>query len=138
ITRKALGLAGATTEPLRIWVEDWSAAGEGRGDELALELAARDDDIALALTLTATMPHVAQGNGGLDAKGAAVGNASHYYSVPRLAAQGNVTVQGQTFEVSGAAWLDREWSTSSLDPGIEGWDWFALHLSDGSSLMFYR
>jgi predicted secreted hydrolase len=40
--------------------------------------------------------------------------------------------------VAGLAWLDREWSTSSLEPGIAGWDWFALHLSDGASLMFYR
>ncbi len=138
ITRKALELAGATAEPLRIWVEDWSAAGEGRGDELTLELTARDGDVALALRLTATVPHVAQGDRGLDAKGAAAGNASHYYSVPRLAAEGRVTVEGQGFDVSGTAWLDREWSTSSLDPGIDGWDWFALHLSDGSSLMFYR
>lgn len=138
ITREALGLAGATAEPLRVWVEDWAAEGEGRGDELALQLAARDDDIGLALRLTATVPHVAQGERGLDAKGAAIGNASHYYSVPRLAAEGSVTVEGESFAVSGLAWLDREWSTSSLDPGIEGWDWFALHLSDGSSLMFYR
>ncbi len=34
--------------------------------------------------------------------------------------------------------MDREWSTSSLEPGIVGWDWFALHLSDGRSLMVYR
>ena len=138
ITREALGLAGATAEPLRVWVEDWAAAGRGRGDGLTLELSARADAIGLALRLTATVPHVAQGDRGLDAKGAAIGNASHYYSVPRLAAEGTVTLEGETFVVSGLAWLDREWSTSSLDPGIEGWDWFALHLSDGSSLMFYR
>jgi predicted secreted hydrolase len=84
------------------------------------------------------MPHVAQGDRGLDTKGAGPGNASYYYSVPRLAAGGRLTVDGQGFDVSGLAWLDREWSTSSLDPGTEGWDWFALHVSDGSSLMFYR
>lgn len=138
ITREALGLAGATPEPLRIWVEDWSATGRGRGDELAVQLAARDDDIGLSLGMTATVPHVAQGDRGLDAKGPASGNASHYYSVPRLAAEGTLTVRDERFAVTGSAWLDREWSTSSLDPGIEGWDWFALHLSDGSSLMFYR
>jgi predicted secreted hydrolase len=138
LTREALGLAGATTEPLRISVKDWSAAGEGLGDELKLRLDARDDTIALSLDLASTVRHVAHGDRGLDAKGAGEGNASHYYSVPRLAADGRVTVDGETFAVSGLAWLDREWSTSSLDPGTEGWDWFALHLSDGSSLMFYR
>ena len=40
--------------------------------------------------------------------------------------------------MAGLAWLDREWSTSALEPGVVGWDWFALHLSDGGSLMFYR
>jgi predicted secreted hydrolase len=49
-----------------------------------------------------------------------------------------VRVADEEFAVTGTAWLDREWSTSSLEAGIAGWDWFALHLSDGSSLMFYR
>jgi predicted secreted hydrolase len=138
LTREALELAGADAEPLRIWVKDWTAAGAAANDDLTLRLDARDDVIALQLDLTATVPHVAHGDGGVDAKGAGNGNASHYYSVPRLAANGRVTVEGESFAVSGLAWLDREWSTSSLDPGTEGWDWFALHLSDGSSLMFYR
>jgi predicted secreted hydrolase len=138
LTREALGLAGAETEPLKVWVEDWAATGEGRGDDLHVRLAARDDVIGLSLSLTSTVPHVAQGDRGLDSKGAGRGNASHYYSVPRLDATGEVTVAAATFAVTGVAWLDREWSTSSLDPGTEGWDWFALHLSDGSNLMFYR
>jgi predicted secreted hydrolase len=138
LTRGALDLAGAVAEPLRIWVKDWAVTGSASGEELALGLQARDDAIALDLALTSTVPHVAHGDRGLDTKGAGVGNASHYYSVPRLAAEGRVTVDGETFAVSGLAWLDREWSTSSLDPGTEGWDWFALHLSDGASLMFYR
>ncbi|HET7607777.1 MAG TPA: lipocalin-like domain-containing protein [Gammaproteobacteria bacterium] len=138
LTREALGLAGAAAEPLEIWVEDWSATGEARGDELRVRLGARDDVIALSLSLAATVPHVAQGNRGLDVKGAGTGNASHYYSVPRLAADGEVNVAGETFSVTGVAWLDREWSTSSLDPGTVGWDWFALRLSNGSDLMFYR
>lgn len=138
LTRGALELAGVVAEPLRIWVKDWAVTGAGSGGDLALRLEARDDVIALDLSLESTVPHVAQGDRGLDTKGAGSGNASHYYSVPRLAANGRLTVEGETFAVSGLAWLDREWSTSSLDPGTEGWDWFALHLSDGSNLMFYR
>ena len=34
LTREALGLAGAETEPLKIWVKDWGASGEGLDDEL--------------------------------------------------------------------------------------------------------
>jgi predicted secreted hydrolase len=138
LTREALGLAGAAAEPLHVWVEDWSVTGEGRDDALRVDLAARDDMSALSLRLISTVPHVAQGERGLDAKGAGSGNASLYYSVPRLAAEGQISVAGETFDVTGVAWLDREWSTSALEPGTVGWDWFALQLSDGSNLMFYR
>jgi predicted secreted hydrolase len=138
LTREALGLAGAAADPLHVWVEDWVITGEGRGDALHVNLAARDDMSALSLSLVSTVPHVAQGERGLDAKGSGSGNASLYYSVPRLAAEGQVTIAGERFDVTGVAWLDREWSTSALEPGTVGWDWFALHLSDGSSLMFYR
>jgi predicted secreted hydrolase len=138
LSRAALGLAGAETEPLRIWVKDWSAAGTASDDELVLQLDARDEGVALALGLRSTVPPIAQGDRGLDAKGSGLGNASYYYSMPRLAADGQITLGSETFTVSGLAWLDREWSTSSLEAGTVGWDWFALHLSEGSSLMFYR
>lgn len=138
LTRAALGLAGAEAEPLRIWIMDWSAAGTASDDELVLRLDARDEGVALALSLRSTVPPIAHGDRGLDAKGSGFGNASYYYSMPRLAAGGQITLGSETFGVSGLAWLDREWSTSSLEPNTVGWDWFALHLSDGSSLMFYR
>ncbi len=138
LTREALELAGAESVPLRVWVKDWSAIGVDDSANPALRLDAQDEGTALTLTLTPTVPPVPQGDNGLDVKGAGAGNASYYYSVPRLAAQGTVTIGGESFPVEGLAWLDREWSTSSLDPGTVGWDWFALHLSDGSSLMFYR
>jgi predicted secreted hydrolase len=40
--------------------------------------------------------------------------------------------------VTGQGWLDREWSSAPLAEDQEGWDWFALHLEDGSKLMVYR
>jgi predicted secreted hydrolase len=138
LSRQALGLAGVTTEPLRVWVEDWSLEGSDAAGRLTLRAEAHDEGIDLALELAATQPPVAHGAAGLSRKGATVGNASYYYSVPRLEAAGSVGVRGATFNVTGSAWLDREWSTSSLEAGIVGWDWFALHISDGASLMFYR
>jgi len=138
LSREALDLAGATASPLRIWVKDWQAVGEQNGDEVAFRLEARDTSVGLSLDVGSTLPPVAHGDRGLDRKGAGVGNASYYYSLPRLSAAGSVTVDGDVFPVTGLAWMDREWSTSSLEPGVIGWDWFALHLSDGRSLMVYR
>ena len=79
-----------------------------------------------------------QGERGYSRKGADPGNASAYYSYTRLRATGRVVLDGGGHAVSGGAWLDREWSTSALDPGLAGWDWLALQLDDGRDLMLYR
>jgi predicted secreted hydrolase len=55
-----------------------------------------------------------------------------------LPARGVIRLGEQSFAVTGDAWCDREWSTSSLGEGQVGWDWFALQLTDGWDLMFYR
>ena len=136
-SRGALGLAGAQATPFRVWLEDWALTG-GESDLFPLRLRAREGDIALDLTLDAGKPAVLQGDQGLSQKSAEPGNASYYYSYTRLPTQGAVRVAGQTFTVSGASWLDREWSTSALGPDQSGWDWFALQLDDGRDLMFYR
>ena len=137
-SRQALELAGAKADPLRVWVEDWWLASSGGPATFPLRLNARDGQIGLALELSSVQSPVAHGERGLSRKGAATGNASYYYSVPRLETRGTLDIDGERFFVEGLTWMDREWSTSSLEPGIVGWDWFALHLSDGGSLMFYR
>ena len=40
--------------------------------------------------------------------------------------QGVLKIQGTPFQVQGHSWMDREWSTSALEKGQIGWDWFAL------------
>ena len=47
-------------------------------------------------------------------------------------------IDGRRVEVSGQAWLDREWSSQFLQPDQAGWDWFALQLDDGRELMYYQ
>ena len=136
-SRGALGLAGAHATPFRVWLEDWTLTG-AESDLFPLRLHAQEGDIALDLTLAAGKQVVLQGDQGLSQKSAEPGNASYYYSYTRLPTQGAVRVAGQTFTVSGASWLDREWSTSALGPDQSGWDWFALQLDDGRDLMFYR
>ena len=132
-SREALGLAGASASPFRVWIEDWSAEGDGS----SARLRASDGDVALDLELSAAKPVVAQGDRGLSRKGSEPGNASFYYSFTRMPARGIVRLGRETLEVSGEAWMDREWSTSALAPGVQGWDWFALQLDDGRELMFY-
>jgi len=138
IARDALDLAGAGPAPTRVWVKGWSAA---RADDTAHEswrLDAHDADLGLRLNLATDEAPVLNGEAGLDRKGAEPGNASYYYSLPRLATTGVLEIDGREIAVQGNAWMDREWSTSALGDDVAGWDWFGLRLSDGGSLMFYR
>lgn len=136
-SRGALGLAGAQAAPFRVWLEDWSATGEAAG-VFPMQLRAATGEVALDLRLTGIKPPLLQGERGYSRKGRAEGNASYYYSLTRMPARGTVKIADEIFQVSGAAWMDREWSTSALEEGQVGWDWFALQLADGRDLMFYR
>jgi len=135
--RGAGGLAGATADPLRVWLEDWSLEGT-TAETFPLRLRAADGDVALDLALEAGKSAVTHGNAGLSQKGPEPGNASFYYSHTRMPAAGALVVEDDTLAVSGLAWLDREWSTSALSEGQVGWDWVALQLDDGWDLMLYR
>jgi len=134
--RGALGLAGAQPAPFRVWLDDWQLYGAEDGFPWRLEL--ETEAFGLVLELEPSKPPVLQGERGLSRKSATPGNASYYYSLPRLASRGSVTLDGQRLPVEGLAWLDREWSTSALEPDQAGWDWLSLQLRDGRDLMYYR
>ncbi len=145
-SRGSLGLAGAVADPFRVWLDNWSIAGARRGGETQDEsefgrpwrLQASDGEIALDLTLVPQKPPVLNGVNGLSQKAAMAGNASYYYSITRLQTEGTLKIGDREFVVSGLSWLDREWGSSGLSRDQDGWDWYALQLSDGSDLMFYN
>lgn len=136
LARGALGLAGATPAPLRVWIDDWTlgAAGAAPGD---WRLDAAQEGYTLQLELHPLSPPVLNGVAGLSLKSDAPGSASYYYSIPRIALHGTLHAQGVPVAVQGLAWLDREWGSGGLGPSQAGWDWFALQLEDGTALMFY-
>ncbi len=135
--RGALGLAGAQATPFRVWLDDWSVTSPD-ATSAQMRIQAQADDIALDVTLDATGPIVLQGDRGLSQKSALPGNASYYYSMPRMTTTGTLRMGESDVAVSGTSWMDREWSTSALGPDQVGWDWFALHLDDGSDIMLYQ
>jgi predicted secreted hydrolase len=96
------------------------------------------DGHALDLVARPLRAPVLQGKDGLSQKAAGEGNASHYYSIPRLETTGTITRAGVAHRARGQSWLDREWASNQLGPEQVGWDWFALHLDDGRDLMVYR
>ena len=139
LSRSVLGLAGASAAPFRVWLEDWSVTGETAvGQPVSMQLSAEEQDVALDLRLVSDKPIVLHGRNGLSQKGAAAGQASYYYSLTRLRSAGVIRLGDEEFQVQGLSWMDREWSTSVLGDALQGWDWFALQLTNGQELMVYQ
>jgi len=134
IARDGFGVAFASETDMAIKLRDWSL--QAQGDRYTAELPATD--FGLKLQFTETQKVLLQGQQGLSRKGPDEKQASYYYSQPQLAATGSLRIQGKTFEVTGTAWLDHEWSQEVLAPGAVGWDWIGMNLLDGSALTAFR
>ena len=102
-----------------------------------LELTASAADFSYALRLDAGRPLVLQGDHGYSRKSDR-GQASYYYSQPYFKAKGSITIDDRPVDVTGLAWMDREWSSQPLASDQTGWDWFSLHLPNNEKLMLYR
>ena len=133
--RGAAGLAGAQAAPYHVWLEDWQVEEVKPG---VTRLRAAQAGLALDLLLTDRKGPIVQGDRGYSSKGPEPGNASYYYSLTRLETTGRVEVEEDSYPVSGLSWMDHEWSTSSLAADQVGWDWFSVHMGDGSELMVFQ
>ena len=128
--------AGVRAEPFAAWLDDWTLHSS-EDAWLPLEVSASAGDDAISLKLHATGPLILQGEGGFSQKHPE-GGGSYYYSQPFLEATGSLTSNGEVIEVSGVAWIDREWSSQFLQADQSGWDWFSIHLDSGEKLMLFR
>jgi predicted secreted hydrolase len=138
--RGGVGQAGVEATPFLAWIDSWEMRGtqEMRDTDIApLELHASGTDFSYALHLDADRPLVLQGDAGYSRKSDR-GQASYYYSQPYFTVTGRVTLDGTSTDVTGQAWMDREWSSQPLAPDQSGWDWLALHLPGHEKLMLYR
>lgn len=137
--RGGIEQAGVKLTPFSAWIDDWALRSDSTtADPLAdMQLQAKGPQFAYQLHLTASKPLVLQGTQGFSQK-SEQGQASYYYSQPYFQADGELTIAGKRYKVSGPAWLDREWSSQPLTSNQTGWDWFSVHLDSGEELMLYR
>ncbi len=135
VLRPALGLAGADTSRYRVWLDASSAQLSGDGVTHLLHAVA--PEFALDLAAKPLKPPAIHGQGGVSQKTAGVGNASHYYSLTRMATSGSLRVGGDSLSVTGTSWMDHEYGSGSLTAQHAGWDWFSVQLDDGRELMLY-
>ena len=134
ISRDGFGVASSSESDMAIKLRDWTL--RANGNTYTADLPA--SDFGMKLQFNETQAVLLQGKNGLSRKGPDEKQASYYYSQPHLATSGSLRVQGKTFEVTGTAWLDHEWSQELLAPGVVGWDWIGMNLLDGSALTAFR
>ena len=132
--RGGIGQAGVQADPFAARIDDWHMAGESLD---RLNLRATGADFAYDMKLRATGPLVFHGQDGYSVK-SAQGQASYYYSQPFYDISGTLQLPGGAVEVTGSAWLDREWSSQPLAEEQTGWDWFSLTFGSGEKLMAFR
>jgi len=118
------------------WLDDWQWRSEGR-DVFPSGLKFSVGEVQINMHLDSDADWVLHDDNGYSQK-SALGQASYYYSKPNITISGFVLIEGKNIELSGLAWLDREWSSQPLAQNQSGWDWFSLHLDDGNKLMLYR
>ena len=129
--------AWARTDDTGLRLQDWLLTRQSDG-RLAAQVQAKG--FALDLYFSETQPVLLQGQGGVSRKGPSPQHFSYYYSLPQLAVQGQIRLQGRNFTASAGslAWLDHEWSDALLPPGAVGWDWIGINMLDGSALTAFQ
>jgi len=132
--RGGVGLAGVQAAPFRAWIDEWALEGP---DLNTLNMRAQGPDFGYDMDLRAEGPLVLQGQGGFSVK-SAEGQASYYYSQPFYRISGVLQLPEGPVEVTGNAWLDREWSSQPLSESQSGWDWFSLSFESGDKLMGFQ
>jgi len=137
LSRAGVGKAGAETERLHVWIDRWRAQSY-QAQVASQTLQASADDLEIALTVVPEKAPVIHGKGGVSRKGAESGQASHYYSLTRLATSGRISLGKESFNVTGTSWMDHEFGSADLGKDLVGWDWFSIQLANHTELMLYR
>jgi len=135
MSRGALGLAGVTRSEngVAVSLKRWRLT-MGRARHY---IRADTERFSLTLNMQPIKAPVFHGEQGYSRKGSTPERASCYYSLTRLRTDGVITIDGTPFPIEGLSWMDHEYSTAPLEPGLSGWDWFSLQLSDNTELMFF-
>ncbi len=135
MARGALELAGVEQHDrkVRVFLGNWETVIGPRLHRLAMA----GEDFGFELHLEPAKALVAHGENGYSRKGTDPSRASCYYSFTRMKTAGEIRLKGRTLAVSGLSWMDHEYSTAPLEPGIRGWSWFSLQLENGAELMLF-
>lgn len=127
--------AAASEERYYLRLGNWSVR-EAEGAHVLR--ATLGDDLIFEATLRNKKPHVLNGHAGVGVSFKDEGEASRYFSLTRMEAEGLITWHGETETFTGSAWMDREFGTWRTTENQKGWDWFSIQLETGAEVMVYH
>ena len=133
-----VGNAFVKPAPFGAVIDDWSWQSKSDSPFPATLQFSINNDVDIALSLTANGPFVKQGDKGYSKKTEDARLRSYYYSQPFIDASGTLNINDTMLNVIGLGWYDHEWTSHLANSNAMGWDWFSLHLDDGSKLMAFR
>lgn len=136
--RGGVGNAGISTTPFNAFIDDWQWLAQSTEMFPSTLEFTIDKQIKANLDFTADKPFVKHGEQGFSRKLRNSEQASYYYSQPHIQVSGELELPTGTVKVTGNAWYDHEWTTQYLSPLAQGWDWFSIHLDDGTKLMLFN
>lgn len=136
-SRRHNEFADVTLSPYQIRLDNWHWQSETNA-LFPATLTVENPDFSYQLKLNSQAPLQFQGVNGYSLKSRDGQVASYYYSQPFIEISGEINRNGKVERVTGQGWLDREWSSQFLTKTQQGWDWFALRLNDGSTLMLFQ
>ena len=120
--------AGTRSDRLSMHHDSWRADMQADG---SIVVSARTDREQVKLSLRAAKPAALLGDNGY--LHVPPRSSHYYYSVPRMTAEGTITIAGKSRAVRGAAWLKHEWGFLYTNH-LRGWVWFGVQLSSGQEL----
>ena len=125
--------ASASDSHYYLSLGDWSVRESG---DSHVARATLEDGTTLEFTLTPEKPAILNGREGVSYKDE--GQASRYFSYTRMQLEGTLLSNRTSEQVTGSAWMDREFGTWTPTENQKGWDWFSIQLDNGCELMCYQ
>jgi predicted secreted hydrolase len=133
-----VGNAFVKPAPFNAVIDNWSWQSNSNSPFPATLQFTINNNVNVTLSLSAKGPFVKQGDQGYSKKTEDARLRSYYYSQPFIDASGTLKINNKAFNVKGLGWYDHEWTSHLANDNAMGWDWFSLHLGDGSKLMAFR
>ncbi|OCH15432.1 lipocalin-like domain-containing protein [Aliivibrio sp. 1S128] len=134
LARGGIGQAGINQRPYRVWIDDWQWRSLGKAPFPGI-LSVTAKDFSLTLSMNSNSKPVPLGDHGYSKKHDLLPVASYEYIFPFLTAHGKMTLDNETYTVSGDAILEHEWASGFLDEYQQGWDWFIINLDKNRKLL---